>query len=70
MAGGAGEIGGVADDQDRARDVCRIGEAIGAAFVIAPLREPRAQRGEAAKADRAIVDNARIAQIAGVRRAV
>ena len=66
----AGEVGAVVHHQHGARDAAGVDHAVGAALVVAPLREPGAQRGEAAESDRAVVRDPRVAQIAGAGPAV
>ena len=63
VAWGAGEIGGVVDDDHGASDPACIALTIGARVVIAPLREPGAKRRESCEPDRAVVHDLRIAQI-------
>ena len=70
VAGCAGVVGQVADHQRRNRDVRPAAHRIAASVVIAPLRQPAAQRREAGQPDRAHVHHLRITQIAGSRDAV
>ena len=70
MAGGAGIIRAILDHQHRHLDPCRAFQTIGVAVIIGPLRQPRAQRGEAGQPDRPVVDHRRIAQHAPVRLAL
>ena len=69
VAGCAGVVGEVADHQRRHRDVAPALHPVAVRVVVAPLREPAAQRAEPGQPDRAHVHHLRIAQIAGSRNA-
>ena len=69
VAGRAGVVGQVTDHQRRDRDVAPAGHPVAAGVVVAPLRQPAAQRAEAGQPDRAHVHHLRITQVAGSRGA-
>ena len=55
VAGRAGVVGAVADHQRRHRDVAAALHAVAVGVVVAPLRQPAAQRAEPRQSDRAHV---------------
>ena len=69
VAGRAGVVGEVADHQGGHRDVGSALHRVAVGVVVAPLRQPAAQRAEPGEADRAVVHHLRITQIAGSRGA-
>ena len=66
----AGIIGEVTDHQGWHRDIAAAGHAVTAGIVVAPLRQPTAQRAEPGQADGRVIDDSRVTQIAGARFAV
>lgn len=70
VAGCAGVVGEVADHQRGHRDVGTGLDRVTVGVVVAPLRQPAAQRAEPRQADGGVVDHLGIAQIARARFAV
>ena len=69
VAGRAGVVGEVADHQRGHRDIRSGFDGVAVGVVVAPLRQPAAQRAEPGEADRAVVHHLRVAQVAGPRGA-
>src|SRR3546814_11214097 len=63
-------VGAVVDHQRRDGDGRRAAKAVGQGVVVAPLRQPAAQRAEPGQADRPVVHDRRVTQVAGAHLAV
>ena len=63
-------VGQVADHQRRHRDVGPAVDRVAVGVVVAPLREPAAQRAEPRQSDGAVVHHLRITQVAGAGGAI
>ena len=70
VAGCARIVGQVSDDQSGHRDVGAGTDCVPVGVVVAPLRQPTAQRAESGQPDGAVVHHLRIAQIAQSRGAI
>src|SRR3546814_1856861 len=62
-------VGAVVDHQRRDGDGRRAAKAVGQGVVVAPLRQPAAQRAEPGQADRPVVHDRRVTQVAGAHLA-